>query len=130
MKLAVPDVPLNRFCQSDNLKVWQGRYPQLKNEIGRVGQRRQVVIPREFLETLKLQEGDFVAFSKQANGVLIKPKRLVDPDDVLTPAQAKKLRRSLKQARQGKTLPWSQVKREDFRSLPKVLLSRARRKRN
>jgi AbrB family looped-hinge helix DNA binding protein len=80
--------------------------------IGRVGQRRQVVIPREMLETLKLREGDFVAFSKQANGVLIKPKRLVDPDDVLTPVEAKKLRRSLKQARQGKTLHWSQVKHD------------------
>ena len=44
-----------------------------------MGQRRQVAIPRDMLETLKLQEGDFVAFSKQANGVLIKPKRVVDP---------------------------------------------------
>ena len=83
-----------------------------QERIGRVGQRRQVVIPRDMLETLKLHEGDFVAFSKQANGVLIKPKRLVDPDDVLTPAEAKKLRRSMKQARQGKTLPWSQVKHD------------------
>ena len=44
-----------------------------------------MAIPREILEKLKLQEGDFVAFSKQSNGVLIKPKRVVDPDDVLTP---------------------------------------------
>lgn len=80
--------------------------------IGRVGQRRQVVIPREMLETLKLQEGDFVAFSKQANGVLIKPKRVVDPDDVLTPEQAKRLRQSLKQMRQGKTQPLAQIKHE------------------
>jgi AbrB family looped-hinge helix DNA binding protein len=84
----------------------------IRERIGRVGQRRQVVIPRDILQTLKLREGDFVAFSKQANGVLIKPKRVVDPDDVLTPAEAKKLRRSLKQARQGKTLPWSQVKHD------------------
>jgi AbrB family looped-hinge helix DNA binding protein len=83
-----------------------------RERIGRVGQRRQVVIPRDILQTLKLREGDFVAFSKQANGVLIKPKRVVDPGDVLTPAEAKKLRRSLKQARQGKTLPWSQVKHD------------------
>ena len=83
-----------------------------QERIGRVGQRRQVVIPRQLLETLNIHEGDFVAFSKQANGVLIKPKRVVDPDDVLTPAEAKKLRRSLKQARQGKTLPWSQVKHD------------------
>lgn len=81
-------------------------------KIGRVGQRRQVVIPREMLETLKLQEGDLVAFSKRADGVLIKPKRAVDPDDVLTASQAKRLRESLKQMRQGKTKPWTQIKHE------------------
>lgn len=81
-------------------------------KVGRVGQRRQVVIPREILDNLKLREGDFVAFSKQANGVLIKPKRVVDPDDVLTPEQAKRLKASLKQMRQGKTKPWSQIKHE------------------
>jgi len=83
-----------------------------QERIGRVGQRRQVVIPREMLETLKLQEGDFVAFSTQANGVLIKPKRVVDPEDVLTPAEAKRLRRSLQQEREGKTQPWPRIKDE------------------
>jgi len=77
-----------------------------------VGPRRQLVIPREILETLKLQEGDFVAFTKQANGVLIKPKRVVDPDDVLTPAEAKKVRHALKQVRQGKTKPLALIKHE------------------
>ena len=81
-------------------------------KIGRVGQRRQVVIPREMLKTLNLREGDFVAFSKRPNGVLIKAKRVVDPDDVLTPQEAKRLRQSLKQARQGKTRPWAQLKHE------------------
>ena len=83
-----------------------------RERIGRVGQRRQVVLPREMLETLKLREGDFVAFTKQQNGVLIKPKRLVDPDDVLTPEQARRLRRSLKQTREAKTRPWPQIKHE------------------
>ena len=81
-------------------------------KIGRVGQRCQVVIPREMLETLKLREGDFVAFSRQPNGVLIKPKRVVDPHDVLTPADAKKVRHAMKQLRQGKDKPWSQIKNE------------------
>jgi len=83
-----------------------------QERIGRVGQRRQVVIPREMLETLKLQEGDFVAFSKQKNGVLIKPKRVVDRDDNLTLEEAKRLRQSLKQTRQGKTRPWALIKHE------------------
>lgn len=82
-----------------------------RERIGRVGLRREVVIPREMLETLHLQEGDFVAFGKQTNGVLIK-LRVVDPDDMLTPAEAKKLRHGLKQIREGKTRPWSQIKHE------------------
>jgi bifunctional DNA-binding transcriptional regulator/antitoxin component of YhaV-PrlF toxin-antitoxin module len=51
-----------------------GKTAASKERIGRVGQRRQVVIPRKMLATLNLQEGDFVAFSQQANGVLVKPK--------------------------------------------------------
>ena len=80
--------------------------------IGRVGQRRQLVIPREMLETLNIQEGDFVAFSQQENGVPIKPKRLVDPDDVLTPAEAKLVRRGEAQLKRGESKPWRAVKNE------------------
>ena len=80
--------------------------------IGRVGQRRQLVIPREMLETLNIQEGDFVAFSQHENGVLIKPKRLVDPDDVLTPTEAKLVRRGEAQLKRGESKPWRAVKNE------------------
>jgi AbrB family looped-hinge helix DNA binding protein len=65
-------------------------------KIGRVGQRRQVVIPREFLDTLNIREGDFVAFTQKTGGVLIKAKRLVDDDTVLTPQEAKMVRRGMK----------------------------------
>jgi AbrB family looped-hinge helix DNA binding protein len=81
-----------------------------QERIGRVGQRRQVVIPREILETLNLQAGDFVAFSQQQNGVLIKPKRVVDPDDTLTPAEAKIVRRALAELKRGESKPWRAVK--------------------
>jgi len=83
-----------------------------RESIVRVGQRRQVVIPREMFESLNLREGDFVAFSKHRNGVLIKPKQVVHPGEVLTPAEAKKVRHGLKQIREGKTQPWSQIKHE------------------
>ena len=89
------------------------KMPTAKREsIGRVGQRRQVVIPREIAGALNIHEGDFVAFRRQSNGVLIKPKRVVDPDDVLTPEEAKKVRHALKQIRAGKTRPWPQIKHE------------------
>ena len=73
-----------------------------EERIGRVGQRRQVVIPRQILETLKIREGDFVAFSKRANGVLMTAKRVADPDDVLTPTEAKKVRHGMKQIKEGR----------------------------
>jgi AbrB family looped-hinge helix DNA binding protein len=82
-------------------------------KIGRVGQRRQVVIPREMLETLNIREGDFVAFTPKINGVLIKPKRLVDADDtVLTPREAKEVRRGIKQIKEGRFKLWRDVKHE------------------
>jgi AbrB family looped-hinge helix DNA binding protein len=70
--------------------------------IGRVGRRRQVVIPREFLETLNLHEGDLVALTRRTNGVLIKPKRLVDDDTILTPHEAKMVRRGMRQIKEGR----------------------------
>lgn len=83
-----------------------------EERIGRVGQRRQVVIPRKMFENLQMREGDFVAFSQTKDGVLVKPKRVVDPDDVLTPGEAKKVRHALKQIREGKTKSWSRLKHE------------------
>ncbi|HXW15083.1 MAG TPA: AbrB/MazE/SpoVT family DNA-binding domain-containing protein [Terriglobia bacterium] len=81
-----------------------------EERIGRVGQRRQVVIPREILESLDLREGDFVAFSPRANGVFVKPKRLVVPDDVLTPAEAKRVRQGMEQIKDGQFKLWRDVK--------------------
>ena len=81
-------------------------------KIGRVNQRRQVAIPREMLEIFNIHEGDFVAFSQQANGVLIKPKRVADPDVGLTPAEAKKVRRGMKQIKDGRLKLWRDVKDE------------------
>ena len=83
-----------------------------QEKTGRVGQRRQIVIPRDMLETFNLREGDLVALKKQANGVLIKPKRVVDPDDALTPAEAKKVRHGMKQIKAGRFKLWRDVKHE------------------
>jgi AbrB family looped-hinge helix DNA binding protein len=77
---------------------------------GRVGRRRQVVIPREILETLKLQTGDLVAFSKLKNGVLIKPKRALEAGEALMPEEAKIVRRGEAQLKRGHSKPWRAVK--------------------
>jgi len=52
-----------------------------------------------------------IGFVGPGKKVLVKPRRVVDPDDVLTSAEAKRLRRSLKQTRQGKTRPWTDIRR-------------------
>ena len=83
-----------------------------KERIGRVGQRRQVVIPRELLETLNIREGDFVAFQKQANGVLIKPKRVVDPDDILSPEESAQIARARREMRAGRGITLAQLEYE------------------
>ena len=86
--------------------------PVVQEPVGRVGQRRQVVIPREIFEKLNMREGDFVAFSQEGNGVLVKPKRLVDAGDALTQKETKQVRHALKQVAEGKTRPWSKIKDE------------------
>jgi hypothetical protein len=61
--------------------------PTTRERIGRVGQRRQVAIPRDKPSTSG--PGTNVAFTEQKNGVLIKAKRTVDTDDTLTPQRRK-----------------------------------------
>ena len=89
-----------------------GKISATEERIGRVGQRRQVVIPREIFENLDMRVGDFVAVEQLGRSVIIKPKKLVDTDDALTPAEARKVRHALKQVRQGKTKPLAQIKHE------------------
>jgi bifunctional DNA-binding transcriptional regulator/antitoxin component of YhaV-PrlF toxin-antitoxin module len=75
-----------------------------------------VVIPREMLENLNLQEGDFVAFAEQKNGVLIKPKRLVDPDDILTPEESALVKKAEREVRQGKFVALAELRNDLDRS--------------
>ena len=55
--------------------------------ISKVGQRRQVVIPKEICEDVGLKERDFVEIKESRGFVLIKPKKLVDSDDILIPEE-------------------------------------------
>jgi AbrB family looped-hinge helix DNA binding protein len=80
--------------------------------IGKVGQRRQVVIPKEICEDLGLQVGDYVEVQQVKGTVVIKPKKLVDADDVLTPEEAAIVRKGERELREGKSKPWHQIKHE------------------
>ena len=80
--------------------------------ISRIGQRRQVVIPKAIFDELRLQEGDFVEVTAQAGHVFMKRKKLVDADDVLTKEEEKKVRKGEAQLKRGQSRPWRSVKHE------------------
>jgi len=80
--------------------------------IGKIGQRRQVVIPKEICEALDLQTGDFVEVTQLNRTVVIKPKRIVDAEDVLTPEEEVIVREGERQLREGKSRSWSQIKHD------------------
>ncbi len=80
--------------------------------IMRLGQRRQVVIPKEICEELNLQEGDFVEVTKGQGVIVIKPKKLVDPDNVLTSDEGRVVRKGETQLEQGKHIAWRDVKQQ------------------
>jgi len=73
-----------------------------RESIGRIGQRRQVVIPRDIFEGLNLRAGDLVALAQKDNGVLVKPKRVADPGDILTPDESALVKKAEREMRQGK----------------------------
>jgi AbrB family looped-hinge helix DNA binding protein len=80
--------------------------------ISRIGQRRQVVIPQVVLDELQLREGDLVEVTAQGGRVSLKPRKTADTEDLLTPAEAKKVRTGLRQLKEGKKQPWTQVKHD------------------
>lgn len=49
--------------------------------IGKVGKRRNVVIPQDICDEVGIQEGDFVEVVAVNDTVVIRPKKLVDARD-------------------------------------------------
>ena len=80
--------------------------------ISRLGQRRQVVIPKDICQRLGLQEGDFVEVNSTKGLVVIQPKKLVDPDDVLTPQEATLVRKGERQLRRGQYVTLEQLEHD------------------
>jgi AbrB family looped-hinge helix DNA binding protein len=80
--------------------------------ISKLGQRRQVVIPKEICDELGLREGDFVEVTREESVVIIKPKRLVDADDVLTPEEENIVRKGEAQLKKGQHVVWDDLKQK------------------
>jgi len=77
--------------------------------ISKLGQRRQVVIPKKICEDLGLKEGDFVEVRINKGAVVIRPKMLVDPDDILSPEEEAIVRKGEVQLRRGEYLTLEQL---------------------
>lgn len=80
--------------------------------IGKLGRRRQVVIPKSICDDLGLREGDFVEVKRTRSGIVVRPKRLVDPEDTLTPEEEKIVARGFRQIKRGQYVTWEKLKRE------------------
>jgi len=91
--------------------------------ISKLGQRRQVVIPKEICEELGLREGDFVEVRANQGAVVIRPKKLVDPDDILSPEEEALVRKGEAQLRRGEYLTLEQLEHE----LDRQALKRSRK---
>ena len=79
-----------------------------------VRNKTPLTVPDQVRRRAGFKPGDKVEFKVSGGMVTIlsKPPINRDFDDTLTPAEAKKVRHALKQVREGKTAPWSQVKHE------------------
>jgi hypothetical protein len=71
--------------------------------------------PKTTQERIGRDKGHFVAFSQQANGVLVNPKRIANPAEVLTPAEAKIVRRGEAQLKRRQARSWRALKDEMVR---------------
>lgn len=81
--------------------------------VSRIGQRRQIVIPKRVFDALKLRPGDFLEVSAEGGRLHMRPKRLVDiADDPLTSGEAAKVRRGEAEIEAGKSRSWRTVRNE------------------
>lgn len=74
--------------------------------LSRIGQRRQVVIPKTVFDSLGLTEGDFMEITTDRHRIVMKPKKLVDAHEVLTAAEAAKIRKGEEELRRGQSRSW------------------------
>jgi AbrB family looped-hinge helix DNA binding protein len=81
--------------------------------VSRIGQRRQVVIPKRVFDALKLRAGDFVEVSAEGGRLQMRPKRLVDVgDERVSAGDAVKVRRGEAEIKAGHSQSWRTVKDE------------------
>ena len=73
---------------------------------------RQVTIPKVIFDELNLREGDFVEVTHSRDRIVIKPKKLVDPEETLTPEEEALVDKGFRQLKRGEYLSWEDLKDE------------------
>ena len=71
-----------------------------------------MVIPRDIFENLDMRKGDLVEVAQRRDSVVIKPKKLTDPDDVLTPHERTLLKKAEREMKQGKYVTLAQLQHD------------------
>jgi AbrB family looped-hinge helix DNA binding protein len=85
----------------------------LPEVVSRIGQRRQVVIPKRVFDALKLRAGDYVEVSAEGGRLQMRPKRLVDIGEAsLSASEAVQVRRGEAEIKAGRSQSWRTVKDE------------------
>ena len=80
--------------------------------IVKIRTNRQVTVPKVIFDELGLKEGDFVEVSRKGENIVIKPKRLVDVEDTLSPEEEKLVDQGFKQLKRGESVLWNELKDE------------------
>ena len=80
--------------------------------IVKIRTNRQVTVPKAIFDDLGLEEGDFVEVSLQGTNIVIKPKRLVDMEESLSPEEEKLVEAGFEQLKNGEYVAWSELKHE------------------
>lgn len=73
---------------------------------------RQVTIPKKIFDEMGLREGEYIEVVRSENHIVLRPKKLVDPDDTLTAEEADIVRKGEGQLRQGEYLDLNDLEHE------------------
>ncbi|MCK4356229.1 AbrB/MazE/SpoVT family DNA-binding domain-containing protein, partial [Candidatus Bipolaricaulota bacterium] len=74
--------------------------------IVKIRTNRQVTVPKAIFDDLGLKEGDFVEVRLQGTDIVIRPKRLVDMEDSLSPEEEKLVEVGFEQLKNGEYVAW------------------------
>ena len=78
--------------------------------IVKIRTNRQVTVPKAIFDDLGLKEGDFVEVRLQGTDIVIRPKRLVDMEDSLSPEEEKLVEVGFEQLKNGEYVAWDELK--------------------